>query len=116
MPKGVPLFFMSILSKFLNKSGVDNEDQLTKEERNVYDNYKKILEGPEKLTIESLKEFCEQQVSIIENRWRATDGDEYKKGDLIPYHTCYKVIIQAIDAPQVERAQLEKYLNGLLNK
>ncbi len=107
---------MSILSKFLSKSGVENEDQLTKEERVVYDNYKRVLDAPEKLTIEALKEFCEQQVSIIENKWRATDGDEYKKGDLIPYHTVYKVIIQAIDAPTVERAQLEKYLNQLITK
>ena len=103
---------MSILSKFLNKSGVDNEDQLTKEERTVYDNYKRVLDAPEKLTIEVLKEFCEQQVSLIENKWRATDGEE-KKAGLIPYHTVYKVIIQAIDAPMQERSNLEAYLNQI---
>lgn len=111
---------MNILSRIFEKRGIKDVTELSAEERVDYDKLENIqkridtLSG-EKMTVEMLKDFCLRQVDIIESRWRATDGEQTKAG-LIPYHTVYKVIIQAIDAPMVERAQLEKYLNQIIIK
>ena len=89
---------------------------MSQEERAVFDNYKKVLDGGDELTAKQIKEFCQQQIQLIEAKWRKFDTREFDKGLLIPYHTVYKVIIQAIEAPAVERENLEKYLNQLINQ
>lgn len=102
----------NFLSRFLQKRGIKSADELSPDERQTFNNWKRILDG-EELTVGKITEFCQQQVEIIEGKWRSFE-DEEKKGKLIPYHTVYKVLLQAISAPAVERKNLENYLNQLL--
>ena len=101
---------MSILSKILQKRGIKDVTELDKEEKESFEGYEKIL-SKEDLTLEDVKHFLESQIGIIETKWK--DYGNQNKADLIPYHTCYKTLLNLINAPQVERKALEDYLSQL---
>lgn len=101
---------MSILSKIFEKKGIKDATELDTEEREVFERYQKIL-SKEKITIEDLQNFMEAQINVIEMKWR--DYELKDKASLIPYHTVYRALLDIIKSPQVERAQLEKYLTQL---
>ena len=113
LPK-IPSFYMhNLLSKLFQKKGIDSVENLEKEERTIFDNYEKILSKRE-LTVEEIKIFLQQQIGIIETKWRDYDIAQIKKAELLPYHTVYKSILGALTAPEQERSALEKYLIQLL--
>ena len=100
-----------ILAKLLTKRGINNIDDLSHEEKQTFENYERVL-SKEQLTVEDITKFLETQVSIIEARWR--DYATENKATLIPYHTVYKTLLEAIKSPQKERENLEAYLNQQL--
>lgn len=105
---------MSLLSQWLKKKGIESPQELTKEERIVYDSYKAVLSG-ETLTVESIKQFCQKQVKIIEDLFAQEKG---KSDNDVYYKACLHVylnILRAIEAPERERETLEKHLNQLIN-
>ena len=104
---------MSILSKLLTKWKIDKIEDLSQEERVVYDNYNKILSGKNEVTIDSLKEFMRAQIKIIEHKFAdgETKNDLYFKACLHVYLNLLKVI----EAPEAERESTELHLNQLLN-
>lgn len=99
----------NILSKLLQRKGIKTVDELSPEEKQTFALYETILARKE-MTLADLKEFLGAQISIIENKWRDLGHSADKKAEMIPYHTVYKVILQAIDAPQAERQALEQVL------
>jgi len=101
----------NLLSKLFKKKGITDATKLDQEEKEVFDGYEKVLSKRE-LTLEEVKTFLGQQIGIIEGKWR--DYDYKNKESLIPYHTVYKSILAAINAPEQERSMLEKYLNQLI--
>lgn len=103
------------LSKFLEKVGVKDLKDLSKEEKEVFDKWSKILSEEKELTLNDLKDFCENQVKIIEAKWRNYDKKNEEKAELIPYHTVYKTLLEAINSPRSSREALEKYLNQLIS-
>lgn len=103
----------SSLTKLFRKKGIESLDTLTEEERDVYNNYEKTL-SKEELTIDDLRMFLKQQIDIIESKWSDYTLVQAKKSEFIPYHTVYKTLLRAIDAPQVEKESLEKYLTQLI--
>lgn len=105
--------FSNILSKLLAKRGIKDISELTNEEKETFDNYEKIL-SKEELTMEDLRHFLGVQIGLIESKWRNHDISQMQKMELIPYHTVYKTILEALNAPQVERKALEDYLNQQL--
>ena len=104
---------MNILSKLLNKKGIKDVSELSAEERIVFDNYERVL-SKESLNVEDVKKFLEIQIGSIETKWKDYNYGEDKKAKLLPYHTCYKTLLQAINAPLAEKEALEKYLNQLI--
>lgn len=98
---------MSILPKIFAKYGVKEVSELEPEEREIYENYQKVL-SKEDLTLQDVKLFLENQIRIIEMKWRDFNGAG--KPDLIPYHVIYCVLRDMIAAPQAERERLEQYL------
>lgn len=112
---------MGILDLFLKKKGLNSADDLdntpnsdgTPTERQIYDTWRKIL-SKETLTVENIKEFCQGQIGLIENKWKDMNITQEKKAELIPYYTVYKTLESAINAPQAEREQLENQLNQLI--
>jgi hypothetical protein len=102
---------MNILSRFLSKKGISSADELDTEEKVVFNRWQEILAKGE-VSVQTIKDFCQQQIDIIESKWK---DFEYKdKEKLIPYHTVYKSILGAINGPKAEREQLERYLNQLI--
>ena len=99
------------LTKLLTKRGIDDIEQLSPEEKEQFQKWKLILTG-NTVTVDSLKEFCQSQIRVIESR---CDG-------VAPLTTlqqaCIHVyinLLKAIEAPEAERESLEKYLTQIVN-
>jgi hypothetical protein len=105
---------MNILTKLLKRKGIEKIEDLSADERVVFDNYKATL-AKEQLTIEDFKKFLETQITIIEGKWKNYDLENAKKAELIPYHTVFKTLLQAIEAPLVEKRALEEVLLQQIN-
>ena len=103
----------SLLAKLLQKKNIESLDELTPDEKAIYDGYEGVL-TKEELTIDDLRVFLTQQIEIIEGKWSSYETDA--KEDLIPYHTCYKTLLRLLSSPKLERQRLEDYLTGLLNQ
>lgn len=112
---------MSILDLFLKKKGVASPNELddtpnsdgSPTEKQTFEKWRSVL-SKETLSIEDVKLFLQGQIGIIENKWKDLGLGNDKKAELIPYHTVYKTLLGAIDAPKAEREQLEAQLNQLL--
>lgn len=112
---------MSILDLFLKKKGVASPAELdstpnsdgSPTEKETFENWRKIL-SKEELTVNDIKLFLQGQIGVIENKWKDLSTPNEKKAELIPYHTVYKTLEQAINAPKAEREQLEVMLNQLI--
>lgn len=101
--------FPPILQDLFRKRGIKDANELSLEERSTFENYQRILSKRE-LSISDMREFCAFQVSAIETKWRDHVTTNEKKAELIPYHTVYKTLLAAIDAPESERIALEQVL------
>lgn len=107
--------FMSILSKFLAKRGIEKEEDLLPEEKVIFDKYKAVLSG-ELVTIPTLKAFMQAQIKTIEDKFaspgQSDKDDTYRKACLHVYLN----LLKAIEAPEAERESLEKYLTQLISQ
>ena len=100
-----------ILEKLLKKRGINDLEELDKEEKATFENWQATLTKDE-LTVEDIKVFLQGQISVIEGKWAGPDG--IMKAELIPMHTCYKLLLSAINSPRSAREALEKNLNQLI--
>lgn len=105
---------MSILQRLLSKRGI-TEDELMGEERKQFNQWKRTL-AEEEISVQTIKEFCQRMVGTIEGKWRGWDLNKQQKAELLPYYTVYKALLDVIDGPKVERENLEKYLNQLIEE
>lgn len=105
---------MSLLSKLLGKRGIEKEEDLSIEEKVVFDKYKAILTG-EAVSVQVIKDFCRLQIRIIEEKF-ASHGyhvdDTYLKACLHVYLN----LLKTIEAPEAERESLELYLAQLIKE
>lgn len=99
----------SLIGRLLRKRGIDDVEKLSAEEKATVENYERILSKRE-LTVADLREFARFQVDKIEGVWRDQNVEQSRKAELIPYHTVYKTLLQAIEAPEAERKALESVL------
>lgn len=102
-----------LLDKILKKRGVDDTAKLSEEEKETFDRWQKILSEGE-VTLETVKNFCETQLGVIEGKFKELDRDKDKTERLVLLHSVYKSLLSIISSPRVERENLEKYLNSLL--
>jgi hypothetical protein len=103
---------VSLLDKLLNKFNVNNIEELSTEERETFEHYQAVLKG-EELTVDSIKNFCESQINIIES---SCDG---RNPLTMMQQACLHVyinILKVIDAPSVERESLERMLVQLIKE
>ncbi len=106
---------IGILNKLLAKRGIKSFNELDKEEKVQFEEWKRILSKDE-LTIEDVKEFCKTQIDIINNKWKDLEIPQEKKAEWITPYTIYKTLQQIIESPKKGREQLEQYLNELISK
>ena len=105
----------TLIEKLFHKRGIEDLKELTPEEKTDLDNWQAILTKDE-LNVDDIKNFCQTQIDIIESKWRDYNLEDSKKQGLIPYHTCYKTFLSAIQSPRSARENLEKTLIQLINK
>lgn len=105
----------NLLVQLFEKRKIKGLEELQPQEKETFENWQRVL-STENVTVQVIQDFCENQVSIIERRWHDLGTDQSKKAELIPYHTVYKALLQAFQAPQTERENLEKYLNQLIQQ
>lgn len=103
-----------LLQKLLNKSKIKNKDDMTSEEKQNFTYWEKVLSGGE-ISVDKIKEFCGNQISLIETQWQNLDNDYKKNERLIIAHNIYKTLLKVIESPNKERETLEAYLNKLIN-
>lgn len=106
---------MGILDKFLHKRGIKSVIELEPEERETFKHWEGVLSKGE-VTVDSIKQFCENQLKAIELKWRDLDNVKEKNERLIILHTIYSTLLQVITAPAIEKENLEKYLEEQINK
>lgn len=103
-----------LLQKILQKRGIKDIRDLTKEERDTFDRWQSILSEGE-ITVEKIKLFCQQQIKIIENQYTNPDNSEKKDNYLKACLAVYSALLGIIETPQqVERQALIKYLQQLI--
>ena len=103
----------NLLTKLLQKKNL-NVEMLDKEEKETFENWDRVLSKKE-LTIEDIKKFLENQIGIIEQKWKDYNLTDKRKAELIPYHTVYKTLLAAISSPTNERSAMEQYLTQQIN-
>ncbi len=106
---------MSILDKFLFKKGIKSVKELEPEERETFEHWQGILSKGD-VTVDSIKQFCENQVKAIELKWRDLDNSPGKNERLIILHTIYSTLLAVITAPAIEKENLERYLEEQVKK
>lgn len=102
----------NIISKLLGKRGL-TPDQLTPEEKKTLDSWEGVLSTGE-ITVDSLKQFCENQVKRIETSWKNLDNTVEKNQRLIIQHTVYSTLLSVMTAPALEKKNLEQYLEKII--
>lgn len=105
----------TLIHQLFRKRGIDDPNTLTAEERQTYDGWQAVLSKDE-LTTQDIRDFCGRQVAVIEAKWADLTTEGARKAELIPYHTCYKAILAAIDGPKAAREALEKNLIQLVQQ
>ncbi len=105
---------MSILSELLKRRGIKDTEELSKEERVEYDNWKAVL-SKEDISLKDVEEFCGMQIAHIEAQFKNLDNPPEKTARLALVHSVYSSIKHIINSPRQERENLEKHLTQLLN-
>lgn len=103
-----------LLQKIFQKRGIKSVEDLDPEEKATFANYERILSKRE-ISVADIRQFMIFQINSIEMRWRDNKVPQADKSELIPYHTVYKTLLQAIDAPEAERVALEQVLLQQIN-
>tara|TARA_Y100001949_G_C15979694_1_gene327812 strand:+ start:722 stop:1045 length:324 start_codon:yes stop_codon:yes gene_type:complete len=103
----------NLLTKLLKKREINKVDDLSKDERETFEKWNSIL-TKRILEVDDIKNFCCNQIGLIESKWKDMDITKEKKADLISYHTVYKGMVDLMESPVAERASLEKFLHNLL--
>lgn len=96
----------------MQKKGIEKEEDLSPEEKIVFDKYKRVLTG-DVVTVELIKEFCKGQIALLEGK--ISTGN--RPTDIELACLCvYLNMVKAIEAPEAERESLEKYLTQLIQQ
>ena len=104
----------SLLSKLLQKRGIENIEDLSKEEKTWFDEKQRVLSQNDEISLEDFRKFCQTQIDLIEGQWKNLDNSKEKNERLIGLFTVYSTLKKIIAAPKGERELLEDYLTQLL--
>lgn len=103
----------NILQRLLTKRGLNSVEELDQEEKQTFQQWQATLTKDE-LTTEDIRQFIQGQISVIEAKWSDLNVEQARKAELLPYHTVYRMLLQAINSPALARDALEKNLAQLI--
>jgi len=101
-----------LLENLFKKRGIKDVSELSTDERKDFDRWQAIIDGSE-VTVAKIKDFCQSQVKLIESK---CDGTNLLSPVQQASLHIYINLVKLIDSPEVERANLEKYLTDLINQ
>lgn len=107
---------LALLGRLLRKRGIKSSDDLSGDERNKWDQWRRVLSQEDIVTIEQVKEYLTYQVNEIHKKLDNLDNSPLKNEKLVTILNVYLKLEKALAAPRVEREALEKYLNQLINE
>lgn len=105
---------MYLIDKLLSKRGIEKVEDLSQEEQKQIQQWKVVLSG-ETVTVDSIKEFCESQIKIIETKFASESGTFDQNVFLKACLHVYLNLLRVIDAPKAERESLERQLVQIIN-
>lgn len=112
--KKVHVFFMNLLTKLLQKRGIQKEDQLSPEEKKTFDNYRFVL--TDEVTVERIKEFCQLQLELLQDTFGDSNNNPTRDANLKALIHVYRTMLKMIQAPDKQREVLELQLNRMINE
>lgn len=105
----------NLLSRLFRARNITDVTELSSEERDNFDNWKRVL-SEEEVTIEDVSKFCDRQKQEIEILLENTDNSYQKNERLIYQLGIYRKIAKLITGRKTEREALEQYLEDLIRK
>ena len=102
-----------LLAKLLQKREIKDVRDLSVEEQETFDKWEKIL-GEGEITLQHIKDFCQDQIRIIQSQYTNPDNSEKKDIYLKACLGIYTALIGVIEKPKMERSALIKYLEQLI--
>jgi len=102
-----------LLKQLLGRKGIGDITELEEYEKQDFERWNRILSEGE-ISVDKIKKFCESQIKIIENKWKDLDNTKEKNDKLITMHIVYKTLLELIEAPSIEKENLEKYIASLI--
>jgi hypothetical protein len=109
------MLIQSLISKIWDKQGIKSINDLSIPEKQEYDRWQQIMEGSD-VTVDKLKDFCISQIKLIEGKYASGDNTDKQDMFLRASLHIYLNLIKLIDAPEIDRKNLEYYLITLINK
>lgn len=104
---------MNILQKYLKKIGVKNYDELNSEEKETYKEWEVSISG-RKLTDQDVEEFLNLELQTAIGRITevnlSPEDLAFRKAEI----KFIQKIKRFLDSPKIEKAMMEKQLNGQL--
>jgi len=104
-----------LLERLLKKYKVSSIQELSADDQSEVRRWQTIFSQDE-ITVADIQTFCSNQVLEVEKQWRDTNNSSQKNDRLIILHTVYRSLIDLIQAPKTGKAQLEAYLQNLLDQ
>ena len=106
---------LPILEKLLKSRRIEKVEDLNQEEKTDFLRWEQILSSGE-VTIEKIAAFCANQLDAIKANLKNVDNSTEKNSRLIMLQNVYDSILEAINAPQERRKEIENYLHQLIEK
>lgn len=107
------MYKMDLLARLLQKRGIKEEGDLDHEERSTFEQWRKTL-VEEPVTIETLKSFCDYQLSAITQQLKDLDRSPQKTDRLVLLFNVYSSLRGVIDSPKEAKEALVRYLTSQL--
>lgn len=104
-----------LITKLFEMKGIKTIADLKPEEKAEYDRWQLIMDGAE-MTVEKIKAFCKAQVNVLEEQFANPENTDKKDAYLKASLHIYATLLKVIEAPEKERADLERHLVALINQ
>lgn len=105
---------MTLIDKLFAKRGIEKVEDLSQEEQVQIQKWKVVLSG-DAVTVDSVKDFCNSQIRLIEAKYASSAGVYEENVFLKACLHVYLNILRVIEAPQAERESLERQLVQIIN-
>lgn len=105
---------MSLLDNWLKKKNISCYDELTEDEKKVYDEYEKALNVPE-IKVEDIESFVRQQLNILSNDIINFSNSEKKDTFIKAQMSVLRIILAFITKDLEVKKMVEEKLKKELN-